>query len=69
MQNVGETENALHIRINGQWSNITTKKLDKPVAAHFNQLDHSLEDPKVTGIEKIEVHNNSGTEETEGMII
>ena len=59
MQYVGETENALHIRMNGHRSDITTKKLDKPVAAHFNQPDHSLEDLRVMGIEKIEDHNNS----------
>ena len=59
MQYVGETENALHIRMNGHRSDITTKKLDKPVATHFNQPDHSLEDLKVMGIEKIEDHNNS----------
>ena len=40
-------------------SDITTKKLDKPVATHFNQPDHSLEDLRVIGIEKIEDHNNS----------
>ena len=54
MQYVGETENALHIRMNGHRSDITTKKLDKPVAAHFNQPYHSLEDLRVMGIEKIE---------------
>ena len=59
MQYAGETENALHIRMNGHWSNIKTKKLDKPVAAHFNQPDHSFEDLRVMGIEKIEDHNNS----------
>ena len=58
-QYVGETENALHIRMNGHRSDITTKKLDKPVAAHFNQPDHSYEDLRVMGIEKIEDHNNS----------
>ena len=59
MQYVGETENALHIRMNGHRSDITTKKLDKPVAAHFNQPDHSLEDLRVMGIEKIEDYNNT----------
>ena len=36
----------------------TTKKLDKPVAAHFNQPNHSHEDLRVMGIEKIEDHNS-----------
>ena len=58
-QYVGETENALHIRMNGHRSDITTKKLDKLVAAHFNQPDHSYEDLRVMGIEKIEDHNYS----------
>ena len=59
MQYVGETENALHIRMNGYRSDITTKKLDKPVAAHFHQPNHSHEDMRVMGIEKIEDRNNS----------
>ena len=54
----GETENPLHIRMNGHRSDINTRKLDKPVAAHFNQPDHSLNDLRVMGIEKI--HTNSG---------
>ena len=29
------------------------RKLDKPVASHFNQLDHSLEDLRVMAIENI----------------
>ena len=59
MQYVGETENALHIRMNGHRSDITTKKLDKPVAAHFNQPNHSYEDLRVIGIEKVKDRNNS----------
>ena len=38
MQYVGETENALHIRMNGHRSDITTKKLEKPVAESFRTL-------------------------------
>ena len=53
MQYVGETENPLHIRMNGHRSDIRTKKVDKPVAAHFNQPDHSMGDLEVMGIEKI----------------
>ena len=58
MQYVGETENALHIRMNGHQSDITMKMLDKPVATHFNQPDHSLDDLRVMWIEKIEDHNS-----------
>ena len=53
VQYVGETENALHVRMNGHRSNIHTKKTNKPVAAHFCQSDHSVEDLEVRGIEKI----------------
>ena len=63
MQYVGETENALHIRMNGHRSDITTKKLDKPVAAHFNQPNHSYEDLRVIGIEKIEDRTTAGNGE------
>ena len=57
LQYVGETENALHIRMNGHRSDIRTRKTDKPVAAHFCQPDHTAEDLEVRGIEKI--HRNS----------
>ena len=44
VQYVGETENHLHIRINSHRSDIHTKKTEKPVAAHFCQPDHSVDD-------------------------
>ena len=56
LQYVGETANPLHIRMNGHRSDIHTQKTDKPVAAHFNLPDHTLDDLQVMGIEKI--HNN-----------
>ena len=46
-QHVGETENALNIKMNGYCSNITTKK---PVTSHFNRQVHSLDDLRVMGI-------------------
>ena len=52
-QYVGETENALHIRLNGHRSNVKTKKMEKPVAAHFNLPGHSMEDLTIVVIEKI----------------
>ena len=52
LQYVGETANPLHIRINGHRSDIHTQKTDKPVAAHFNLPDHTLDDLQVMGIEK-----------------
>ena len=57
MQYIGETENSLHIRMNGRRSYmyITTKKVGEKVSCHFNQQGHTLEDLRVMGIEKI--HN------------
>ena len=46
-QYVGETENALHVRMNGHWSDINHPscinhpRLEKPVAQHFNCNGHS----------------------------
>ena len=41
LQNVREDmENTLHVRMNGHRSNVRTRKTEKPVAAHFCQLDH-----------------------------
>ena len=45
------------IPMNGHHSDIRTRKTEKPVATHFCQPDHSLEDLEVRGIEII--HNNS----------
>ena len=53
LQYVGETENVLHVRMNGHRSDIRTRKTEKPVAAHFCQTDHTMEDLQVRGIEKI----------------
>ena len=53
VQYVGETENPLHIRMNGHRSDICMGKLEKPVAAHFSQPGHSTGNLQVCGIEKI----------------
>ena len=53
MQYIGETENALHIRMNGHRSDTTTKKVEKTVSFHFNQQGHTPEDLRVMGIENI----------------
>ena len=50
---VGETENALHVQMNGHRSNIRTRKTEKSVAAHFCQSNYSVKDLEVRGIEKI----------------
>ena len=52
-QYVGETENALHIRLNGHRSDIRTNKTEKPVAEHFNLPGHYMENLTIMVIEKI----------------
>ena len=44
LQYVRETENALHIQMNGHRSDIKHQHLEKPVARHFNLVNQSLED-------------------------
>ena len=53
IQYVGETENALRVRLTGHQSGINHRRLDRPVAHHFNQLHHSLKDLTIMIIEKI----------------
>ena len=53
IQYVGETENALHIRMNGHRSDIKNRRLEKPVAKHFNSVGHSLDDLSIFVVEKI----------------
>jgi len=53
MQYVGETQNPLHIRLNGHRSDIRNKRLEKPVAAHFNTPGHSTDDLSIMVIEKM----------------
>ena len=52
-QYVGETENALHIRLNGHRSDIRTNKTEKPVAEHFNLPGHYMENLTIMVIDKI----------------
>ena len=52
-QCVGETKNALHIRMNGHQSDIKHRRLKKLVANHFNSEGHSLEDLSISVIEQI----------------
>ena len=53
-QYVGETENALHIHMNGHCSDIKRRHLEKPVAKHCNSTGHSLEDLSVYVIDEIQ---------------
>lgn len=52
-QYVGETEQALHERINSHRSDVRLKKLEKPVAAHFNSLNHTMQDMRIVVVERI----------------
>ena len=52
-QYVGETENPLHLRVNGHRSDYYRKLPDKPVAAHFNTLGHTFEDLTIMVIEEL----------------
>ena len=53
LQYVGETQNPLHIRLNGHRSDIRNKKLEKPVAAHFNTPGHSINNLSIMVIERM----------------
>ena len=53
IQYVGETENALRVRLTGHRSDLKHRRIEKPVAKHFSLPDHSMEDLKVMVIEKI----------------
>ena len=50
-QYVGETENPLHIRMNGHRSDYHRKLPDKPVAEHFSGPGHTFDDLTVMVIE------------------
>ena len=39
--------------MNGCLSDIRTGKIKKPVAAHFTQPDHSLDDLQIMGIKRV----------------
>ena len=51
---MGETENPLHLRMNGHRSDYYRSLPDKPIAVHFNTLDHTFEDVSVMVIEQIQ---------------
>ena len=53
---IGETERFLHDRLCEHIGDVRTKKLEKPVAKHFNQPGHSLSDMTATIIEKVKVN-------------
>ena len=53
VQYAGESENALHVRLTGQRSDINHNQIDRPVTKHFSQPDHSIHDLTIMVIEKI----------------
>ena len=52
-QYVRETENPLHLRMNGHRSDYYRKLPDKPVAVHFNTMGHTFENLTVMVIEQL----------------
>ena len=57
IQYVGETENALHIRLTGHSSDINHRRTDRPMAKHFCQSDHSIRNVIIMDVEKIHKNN------------
>ena len=53
---VGKTERFLHDRICEHIGDVRTRKLEKPVAKHFNLPGHSLSDITATIIEKVKAN-------------
>ena len=56
---VGETENALRVRLTGHRPHIRHRRTEKPVARHFNLVDPSINDLTIMVIETI---HREGTE-------
>ena len=56
VQYIGETENALRVQLTGHRSDITHQLMDRLVARHFCQSDHSIHDLTIMVVEKI--HRN-----------
>ena len=50
-QYVGETQNPLHIHLNGLRNDITHTRTEKPVAGHFNSPGHSLDNLRIPVLE------------------
>ena len=46
-----------HIRLNGHRGDILHRRMEKPVAVHFNSTNHSLDDLSVTVIEAMRSHD------------
>ena len=57
-QYVGETKTTLRLRFNNHLSTIR-RNTDTPVATHFNQTGHSINDITITGIVQINRQDDS----------
>ena len=60
MQYVGETKNSLRMRMTQHRSAIKTKKVEQPVANHFNLPHHSITNLRVIAIDQ----NDAWTDKT-----
>ena len=68
-QYVGETENPLHLRMNGHRSDYYRKLSDKPVAEHFNTIGHTFEDLTIMVIEQIHMTDSARRKQRESFWI
>ena len=55
----GKQKKNLHIRLNGHRSDITHRRTEKPVAAHFTSAGHSLKDLSIRVIEQMRSQNEN----------
>ena len=65
-QYAGETQNPLHIRLNGHRNNITYRQTEKPVTGHFNSPGHSLDDLRIAFLEVMRSFDESLRRRLEG---
>ena len=67
-QYMGETENSLHIKLNGHSSDIKTNhQIEKPVAVHFSLVGHCMEFLQIMIIEKI--HREDAVSKKKGELL
>ena len=69
MQYVGETERPLKHRIGEHKTYVRRNKLNEPTGEHFNRPGHSLENLKITILEKMKNENKCYRKERESYLI
>ena len=57
-QYVGETGQSLNERMNNHRADVIHKRIEKPVAAHFNSPNHSIHEMEVLIIEQIKTNDS-----------